>query len=138
MTDTENIGETSGDYDWFGPDAATFGDRIAGAREAAGMTQPELARRLGIRITTLRGWEEDRSEPRANRLSMLSGLLNVSLPWLLSGEGQGPEEPSDETPISSDVSDILLEMRSVKTDMAKAADKLTRLEKRLRLALTKG
>ncbi len=134
MTDSEN----AGDYDWFGPEAATFGDRIAGAREVAGMTQPELARRLGVRISTLRGWEEDRSEPRANRLSMLSGLLNVSLPWLLSGEGQGPEEPASETPIPTDVSQILLEMRSVKTDMARAADQLTRLEKRLRLAIAKG
>jgi len=134
MTDSEN----NGDFDWYGPDAATFGDRIAGARESAGMTQPDLARRLGVRISTLRGWEEDRSEPRANRLSMLSGLLNVSLPWLLSGEGQGPEEPTSENPIPTDVSQILLEMRSIKTDMSRAADQLTRLEKRLRQAIAKG
>ncbi len=122
-------------FDWFGPDAATFGDRIAGAREAAGMTQPELARRLGIKIATLRGWEDDRSEPRANRLSMLSGLLNVSLPWLLSGEGQGPEEPGPDAALTPDISAILLEMRTVKTDMMKAADRLSYLEKKLRQAL---
>ena len=72
-------------FDWYGPDAATFWDRVLGAREKAGMTQAQLSRRLGIKLATLQAWEEDRSEPRANKLQMLTGMLNVSLPWLLSG-----------------------------------------------------
>ena len=60
--------------DWFGPETATFGDRLAGARDAAGMTQAQLARRIGVKKATLVGWEEDLSEPRANRLSMLAGV----------------------------------------------------------------
>ena len=56
-----------GDIDWYGPEAATFGDRVAAAREQAGMTQAALAKRLGVRLPTLRAWEDDRSEPRANR-----------------------------------------------------------------------
>ena len=35
--------------DWYSEDAATFGDRVAGAREQAGMTQKQLAKRLGVR-----------------------------------------------------------------------------------------
>ena len=121
-------------FDWYGPDAATFGDRVVGAREKSGMTQVELSRRLGIKLTTLRGWEEDRSEPRANKLQMLTGMLNVSLSWLLSGEGIGPEEPST-VPLSDDTQAILIEMRAIKTDMTRTADRLGRLEKRLRLNL---
>ena len=30
---------------------------------------------LGVRLATLRSWEDDLSEPRANRLSMMAGLL---------------------------------------------------------------
>ena len=59
--------------DWFDPDATTFGDRLAGAREAAGMTQKEMAQRLGVKLKTLQGWEDDISEPRANKLSTVSG-----------------------------------------------------------------
>ena len=121
-------------FDWYGPDAATFGDRVVGAREKSGMTQVELSRRLGIKLTTLRGWEEDRSEPRANKLQMLTGMLNVSLSWLLSGEGIGPDEPST-VPLSDDTQAILIEMRAIKTDMTRTADRLSRLEKRLRLNL---
>ena len=121
-------------FDWYGPNAATFGDRVVGAREKSGMTQVELSRRLGIKLTTLRGWEEDRSEPRANKLQMLTGMLNVSLSWLLSGEGIGPDEPST-VPLSDDTQAILIEMRAIKTDMTRTADRLSRLEKRLRLNL---
>jgi transcriptional regulator with XRE-family HTH domain len=98
------------------------------------MTQAELSRRLGIRLTTLQGWEEDRSEPRANKLQMLTGMLNVSLSWLLSGEGTGPEEPSA-VPMSGGTQAILIEMRAIKTDMIRTAERLSRLEKQLRLNL---
>ena len=121
------------DFDWFGPDAATFGDRVVGARENSNMTQGQLSRRLGIKLATLQAWEEDRSEPRANKLQMLTGMLNVSLPWLLSGQGIGPDEPIQE-PVQNDISIILLEMRSIKTQMNQTADRLSRLEKQLRLA----
>jgi transcriptional regulator with XRE-family HTH domain len=129
---TENTLEAP--IDWYGPDSATFGDRVVGAREKSGMTQAELSRRLGIKLTTLQGWEEDRSEPRANKLQMLTGMLNVSLSWLLSGEGIGPEEPSA-VPMSGDTQAILIEMRAIKTDMIRTAERLSRLEKQLRLNL---
>jgi len=125
----------SEEFDWFGPDAATFGDRLAGAREVAGMTQAELAKRLGVRLTTLQAWEDDQSDPRANRLQMLTGLLNVSLTWLLAGTGEGPDEPATEVEVDADIDALLFEMRSIKTDLAKAGDRLARLEKRLRQRL---
>ena len=129
---TENTLEAL--IDWYGPDSATFGDRVVGAREKSGMTQAELSRRLGIKLTTLQGWEEDRSEPRANKLQMLTGMLNVSLSWLLSGEGIGPEEPSV-VPMSGNTQAVLIEMRAIKTDMIRTAERLSRLEKQLRLNL---
>lgn len=122
--------------DWYGPDAATFGDRIAAAREAAGMGQEKLARRLGVKLKTLQGWENDLSEPRANRLQMLAGLLNVSMGWLLTGEGEGLSGPGDTEPaLPADVNEALLEIRALKTEIQTAGDRLGRLEKTLRRLL---
>lgn len=121
--------------DWYGPDAATFGDRLAAAREYAGMTSAECAKRLGVKKSTMAAWEQDLSEPRANRLSMMSGLLNVSMRWLLTGEGDGLDAPLDEIELASDVNQLLLEIRDIKTQMSQTAERLGRLEKKLRAKL---
>lgn len=121
--------------DWYGPDAATFGDRVAAAREQAGMTQSQLAKRMGIKLKTLKDWEQDLSEPRANRLSMMAGLLNVSIMWLLNGEGEGVSNPEEDSAITPEINDILVEIREMKATMKGQAEKLGRLEKKLRLKL---
>ncbi|WP_394178125.1 multiprotein-bridging factor 1 family protein [Yoonia maritima] len=127
MTETEG--------DWFGEEAATFGDRLAGAREASGLTQKTLASRLGVKPSVIEGWENDTKEPRANRLQMLSGILGVSLSWLLTGEGEGPEAPEEGMEISSDLLDLLAEMRLLRSQIAQSGKKLGQLEKRLRTAI---
>lgn len=118
--------------DWYGPDAATFGDRMAAAREQAGMTQAGLAKRLGVRLATLRAWEEDLSEPRANRLSILAGLLNVSMMWLINGEGEGLDSPEDTAEQPAELNAVLAEMRALRAEMHEKAEAMGRLEKRLR------
>lgn len=123
------------DADWFGPDAATFGDRVAGAREATGMTQSQLARRLGVKKVTLNGWEQDMSEPRANKLSMLAGLLNVSIIWLLTGEGDGMPGLNGDAPIAPDFSEVLGELREIRAAMRVNAERAAKVEKKLRLML---
>ncbi len=121
--------------DWYGPDTATFGDRVAAAREMAEMTQAQLARRLGVRVSTLRAWENDLSEPRANRLSMMAGLLNVSMMWLINGQGEGLDAPMEEAALPASAQDILNEMRDLRIDMMARAEQMARLEKKLRAAL---
>ncbi|QFT64464.1 Transcriptional regulator, contains XRE-family HTH domain [Roseivivax halotolerans] len=123
------------DFDWYGPEAATFGDRIAAARDAAQMTPEQLARRLGVKLRTLQNWENDLSEPRANKLSMISGLLNVSMIWLLTGEGDGVSAPSEEISQTADIRDALAELRAIRTEMKTLAERAGRVEKRLRTAV---
>jgi transcriptional regulator with XRE-family HTH domain len=117
--------------DWFGADVATLGDRLAGAREAAGLTQSEVARRLGVRTQSIAAWEDDRSEPRANRLSMLAGVLGVSIIWLLTGEGEGVELPGDEADPAGKLRPVLSEMRRLRADLKAAEARAARLEARL-------
>lgn len=76
------------------PDLDTLGGRISRAREATGKTTEEAAVQLGITQETYENWEGDRDEPRANRLAMLAGFLNVSPSWLLHGIGESPNRNS--------------------------------------------
>ena len=119
--------------DWYGPEAATFGDRVAAAREASKMDQEQLAQRLGVKLKTLQAWENDQSEPRANRLQMLAGLLNVPLVWLMTGTGPGVEPPEDlAAPLPDSLNDALLELRALRLQVASAGERLGLLEKTLR------
>ena len=120
------------DSDWYSDDAATFGDRLTAAREAAGLDLDGLATRLGVKVTTLEAWEQDVKEPRANRLQMLAGMLGVSLTWLLTGQGDGLGAPSDEGAADADARALLVDLRDLRLSIAASADRLARLEKRLR------
>lgn len=123
------------DSDWYSDAAATFGDRLTAAREAAGLDVEGLATRLGVKITTLDAWEQDVKEPRANRLQMLAGMLNVSLTWLLTGRGDGLPPPSDEAGADVDTRALLSDLRDLRLSIVASADRLARLEKRLHAKL---
>ncbi len=122
-----------GEMDDYSDDAATFGDRLALARESQGLAQDQLARRLGLRLQTVQNWEADRSEPRANRLQMLAGLLNVSMVWLLTGTGEGaPVRRERSGSPSSGLTGILAEIRDLRVASTRTGERLARLEQRLR------
>lgn len=122
MTDTY-------DDDWYSNEAATFGDRLAAAREAQGLTQKELARRLGVASKTVHAWEHDAREPRANKLQMLAGVLNVSIAWLLTGEGPGVVISPDN---AAEMAELMEEVRGLRNEMMQAAERLGAIEARLR------
>lgn len=118
---------------WYGPDVATFGDRLAAARENAVMSQSQFAKRIGVRKATAVSWEEDVAEPRANKLTMISGILGVSIKWLLTGEGEEIDAPDAATPSAdADTLALLTEIRDIRAQMKAASDRLSLLEKRLR------
>lgn len=127
MTDT-----TEG---WFSDQTATFGDRLTGAREAAGLSQEEFARRLGVRLTTLQGWEDDRMEPRANRLQMAAGMLSVSIRWLLTGEGDGLDAPPEGVMLRPDAQNVLSDLSRLRASLLTLSADVGRAEKRLRVLL---
>lgn len=106
----------------------TIGGRISRAREAGGYSLAQLARRLGVKTTTLKMWETDRSEPRSNRLAMLAAFLNVSPTWLLVGKG---ESPSTNT-LSDEIGLLEMELVAIQSGILtlnqKLADTITRMQ----------
>ena len=66
---------------------STLGERICNARQAAGLTLNLASHLAGVKSSTLRDWERDRSEPRVNKLVALAGIFGVSPTHLLAEEG---------------------------------------------------
>ncbi len=133
------MADSSSETSWYAADVATFGDRLAGAREAAGLTQEDLAQRLGVRLTTLQNWEEDLAEPRGNRLQMLAGMLNVSLTWLLTAEGDGLQSPdAAPQPLTAEAEEALAELQRLRAGAIALADKLAQVERQMRQAMRKA
>ena len=69
------------------PAIETLGARLARLRRMQGLSKTDVAERLGISITAICHWEQDRSRPKAARLQALSQLFGVSPPDLLSDDG---------------------------------------------------
>ena len=125
--------ETSETGNWYSDETATFGDRLAAAREAMGLSQQDLSGQIGVKLKTIVDWDNDLNDPRANRLQMLSGVLNVSIPWLLTGEGEGLGSPQSKTP--DEVEEILGDMRRARTQISDLTQTLAALDIRLRASL---
>ncbi|WP_159586414.1 helix-turn-helix domain-containing protein [Chelativorans xinjiangense] len=125
MSDTAHIYSEARDLD-------TMGGRLSRARDAAGLTVAELARRLGVKTSTIQAWETDRSQPRANRLAMLAGVLNVSLSWLLHGVGTSPADESRSELVQA-VAANLKRLRRLHTESARV---ITQIEEDLTRALS--
>lgn len=117
---------------WFDPEVATFGDRLAAARETAGLDQRGLAERLGVKPSTIRKWENDLAEPRANRLSMMAGLLGVSMMWLINGTGDGIDTPQEGVSLDAGARELLVELRELRATLLAKSEQIGRLEKRVR------
>jgi transcriptional regulator with XRE-family HTH domain len=116
--------------DHFNEFVATFGDRLEAAREAKGQTVDGLAEKLGVDALKVVAWENDADAPRANRVQILAGLLNVSIVWLISGESNGTSRVADTYERPTGVNDALGEISQLKTTLSGALDKLElRLQK---------
>jgi len=68
------------------PAVETLGTRLARLRRMRGLSKTDVADRLGISITAICHWEQDRSRPKAARLQALSQLFAVSTADLLSDD----------------------------------------------------
>ncbi|SMO74869.1 Helix-turn-helix [Balnearium lithotrophicum] len=64
-----------------------LGERLKYLRKSLGLTQEELAQKLGISMMTLRRYESNKSQPDAEVLTKLLKLFHVNLNWLLTGKG---------------------------------------------------
>ena len=68
----------------------TLGERIRYAREAAKLTQADVARHFEISRVSVTQWESNTTKPDLDRIGELASLLNTTVEWLLKKEGFPP------------------------------------------------
>ncbi len=72
----------------------TLGERIAYYRGVLGLSQGELAEKLGVSRQAVSKWETDAGLPDLDRLIALSGLYSITLDELVKGAAPSPA-PAD-------------------------------------------
>jgi transcriptional regulator with XRE-family HTH domain len=72
----------------------SFGRHLRGLREAAGLSRPQLSRRAGVPVGTLRNWEADRGFPGLPAALRLAEALGVPVERF----AEGVEDPAEDDP----------------------------------------
>lgn len=72
----------------------TLGNRIAGLRKENGMTQLELAGRMGVTDKAVSKWERDLSCPDVNSIARLAGIFGVSVDELMQVMADAHQAPA--------------------------------------------
>ena len=70
-----------------------FAIRLKELRERAGFSQAVLARKLGVRQSTVGMWENGKNKPQNSKLEMMASIFNVSTDYLLGRS----DEPNTDT-----------------------------------------
>ena len=64
----------------------TLGEMIVNRRTQFGLSQRELASRLGITATRLNYWEKDKREPDVEMIKLISNVLSISADELIGND----------------------------------------------------
>ncbi|WP_038242431.1 RstR family transcriptional repressor [Xenorhabdus szentirmaii] len=72
----------------------SFSSRFLQLRKLHGLTQPQMADRVGIHLTQVRRYESGEAQPSLEILKRIALTFNVSADWLIFEEGE--REPQDE------------------------------------------
>ena len=114
----------------------TLGERLQKARESAGLSLAMASHLAGVKPTTLRDWERDRSAPRVNKLVNLAGILGVSPTHLMAEEGQSDNPASTSrgrqekllNQLRAEISDIEAKQKELTARLGSAVKLLKKLK----------
>lgn len=67
-----------------------FKDRLRAARKSKGFTQESLAAQIGVKKTTISGYESGNSEPDMQKLTLLMKVLEIDANYLYQDEMATP------------------------------------------------
>lgn len=79
----------------------TLGDRLAKAREHAGIGVAELAVRLGVSRTSISNYEHGRTAPPLDVVLDYAKETNVPLTWIIAADADSPTSRSEQALIAA-------------------------------------
>lgn len=74
----------------------SLGEKLLDLRKKSGLSQEEVADKLGVSRQTISKWETDQIAPELIKAKLLSQLYNVSFDYLISGSPLGGDVTSIE------------------------------------------
>ncbi|MBA4700320.1 MAG: helix-turn-helix domain-containing protein [Ruminococcus sp.] len=84
----------------------TFGEKIKDARKLKGLTQKQLAEKVGAKHNSISDWENDKNKPDPDTIELLCGVLEITPNYLLTSTS------NDFTPIEKS---LIKKFRSLDT-----------------------
>jgi hypothetical protein len=115
--------------DCYSEETLTFGDHQMAAPNVVQTAKKQFVQRVGDKLRILYNYKEDLSETRTNWLSILSGIVEVSLRWFRVAERQWFFAPHEDASIVSDAHAMLLRLGALQTQMKHLNERLVLLEK---------
>ena len=79
----------------------TFSEKLLELRRREGLSQEQLADRLGVTRQSVSKWESGAAAPELTKLVALSDLFSVSVDYLVKDRLEEPERPAEATPPST-------------------------------------
>lgn len=97
----------------------SFGKKIRELREEKNLTQPQLAKELGVSNAVISYWENDLNEPKASHIEKIAIFFNVSTDYLIkSTDDFAAVAPLSTVPVLSAEEKVLLQnFRSMRKDL---------------------
>ena len=74
----------------------TMGEMIAALRKEKGMTQSDLANKMGVTDKAVSKWERDLSCPDVSTLPRLAEVFEISVDELMQGKTEGTAEKKED------------------------------------------
>ena len=94
----------------------TFGMLIAEYRKEKGMTQLELAEKMGVTDKAVSKWERDLSYPDVNSLPKLAGIFGISVDQLMQIKTN--DGPVNDRPVANRIIPIVFKALSLAMGIA--------------------
>lgn len=95
----------------------SFAENVRMLRISAGMSQKELAEKIGMKLQAYNHYEKGKAEPRVKRLSDIAMALNTDVNTLIGFKNENAKESATRMQIR--LLDALIEAISAKRDELK-------------------